>query len=90
VCCAEGGGFHRRKREGPLTTGVMESYLEDLHGDMTREDAYFDNRIGLYTSDLEPFRERLTSEYKLPYRDTGSSLFLEMPGGLIMEIVQES
>lgn len=81
-----------RKRDGPLSTSLLEDYWTRLHGNLTDlavEDDFMGNRMGFATKDLTPIRKKLAAD-GVPVRDRGSSLLvLVPPGELLLEIVEE-
>lgn len=79
-----------RKNQGNLTVAQVEEYLEKLHGNMTREDAYFDNRVGFEVEDLAPFKTSLTAAnvkyYSDDGRNGGASMIMQLPGGILFQL----
>ena len=82
-----------RKYQGHnMTVAGVEEYLEELHGNMSRLDAFMDYRVGFWVDDLRPFEEALNAG-EVPYlsihgaEDGGpSSLLMQIPGGIIFEL----
>ena len=79
-----------RKAQGPKSVAEVEAYLEQLHS-MKEQDSFFDNRIGFSVPSLAPFEDTLRRAAQ-PFLKTNSSmaasLFLRLPGGVIVELQQ--
>lgn len=79
-----------RKHEGNLTTKEVEQYLENLHGNMTSKDAFYDNRIGWEVDDLAPFQKALDEDGVRYYSDPSQGIIIiQIPGGILMELMQK-
>jgi len=83
-----------RKTEGPLlTVPGIEGYLTSLHGSLTEQDSFFDDRVAFRVADVAPFAARLEAGQE-PYLrtsdHTGESLFLQLPGGIIVQLLSPS
>ena len=77
-----------------MTVAGVEAHLEELHGSMSRVDAFMDYRVGFWVDDLGPFEEALNAA-ELPYLSihgtdgddgSSSSLLMQIPGGIIFEL----
>ena len=83
-----------RKYQGNFTTAAMEQYLEKLHGNMSTPDAYFDNRIGFEVAegDLDDFKSSLRADQVSYYMGAGgpasSSIVMQIPGGILIELME--
>lgn len=80
--------FRKYQGEG-LNVREIEEELTLLHGDMSRKDAFFDNHIGFEVEDLCPFVELLKHSNE-PYLLDGSSLYIQLPGGIIFRLIGPS
>ena len=77
-----------RKTSGDsLSVGKIEEYLTTLHGDMSSEDAFFDNRVGFFVESIAPFAASLKAD-RQPFFLEKRSLFMEVPGGIIVELME--
>ena len=89
-----------RKTAGPggggavaVTPPSIEEYLEGLHGAMRTQDAFFDNRVGFFVASLEPFERSLDAAgepYLLEREGARRSLYLQMPGGIIVQLLEQA
>mmetsp|Transcript_19191 Transcript_19191/g.53515 ORF Transcript_19191/g.53515 Transcript_19191/m.53515 type:complete len:400 (-) Transcript_19191:1529-2728(-) len=78
-----------RKYQGKeLTTKDVEEHLSSLHGNMERKDAFMDNHLGFVVDSIDPFVLRLQQQNQ-QYLLEGSSLFIQLPGGIIFHIVEQ-
>lgn len=77
-----------RKFEGDLPIKQTEHFLTDLHGGMTEQDAFFDFRVGFEVSSLAPFRRSLESDGSRYLLSGDRSLFMQIPGGIILELLE--
>jgi catechol 2,3-dioxygenase-like lactoylglutathione lyase family enzyme len=79
-----------RKAEGSTKVADMEAYLEALH-QMAVQDSFFDNRVAFAVASLDPFEAKLRREGQ-PFLKANSSiaesLFLRLPGGIIVELLE--
>jgi len=80
-----------RKAEGSKKVADVEAYLEQLHS-MRVQDSFFDNRVAFSVPSLDPFEAKLSSDGQPFLRANSSvaaSLFLRLPGGVIVELQQQ-
>ena len=83
-----------RKAEGERKVADVEAYFAKLHNDTLgapgstlTPDGFFDNRVGFRVASLEPFVQTLRAEH-WPHKVVGSSsLFLSLPGGVLVELL---
>jgi len=76
-----------RKHEGEMKTLDVEKYLTQLHGNMSQRDAFFDFRVGFEADDLTAMRTQLSGD-SVAFLDETSSIFVQIPGGIIIEVMQ--
>ena len=89
-----------RKNQGNFTTLQMEKYLQNLHGDMSRVDAYFDFRVGFEVDDLAPFKTAFDNDNIKYYtsntspssahspRVMSNAIIVQIPGGILLELLE--
>jgi len=76
-----------RKYEGEMKTRDVEAYLTKLHGNMSRQDAFFDFRVGFEVDDLSAMRSTFLDD-SVPFLDEATSMFFQIPGGIIVEVLE--
>ena len=89
-----------RKTSGPggsgqvaVTPPTIEKYLETLHGAMRAQDGFFDNRVGFFVGSLPPFQQSLEAAgepYLLEREGSRNSLYLQLPGGIIVQLLEKA
>merc|ERR1719498_1917845 len=72
--------------DGSMHVPKMEKFLENLHGDMSEMDAYFDNRIGFQVENIDTFKRSLQLSGE-SFLQNGNSMFMQLPGGIIVELI---
>ena len=70
------------KHDGPQSVAKTESFLEQLHADMTSLDAYMDYRVGFSVANLTAYAEHLTNNNVpfLPLNCDGSVFYPSTKG----------
>ena len=66
-----------------------EKYVSQLHGDMATFDPFMNDRVGFGVKSLSPY-EKLLKQDRVPFLRSagGKSLFLQVPGGIIFELLE--
>ncbi len=82
---------YRKTQGNNVTVDGIQNYLSQLHAGMTVVDSFFDNRVGFWVDSLTPFLAALDADHQ-PYLASKEraqrALFVQLPGGLIVELLE--